>query len=441
LASLTTKQKKHLSFTALIDSMSSFFNRIKDERQSGKCDYSLHDVLMSAFSCMYFQDPSLNEFQKRLQEEQHINNLATLFGVKNIPKNTQLRDILDEIPSEVLSPIFKDFFNRLRRHKHLEDYAIFPNTLLCAIDGTQYHSSKDIHCEQCLRKEHKAGDITYSHAVLQGAIMHPDKKQVLPVMPEAIANTDGTEKQDCESKAAKRFIKNLRQAHPRQGFLIVGDGLMSHQPMIESFIDEGCHFLFVAKPGDHKYLFEWLDDFAELPSCQFVDEKGCTHYYRWKNEVPLHGKENAIKVNFFEYTMQNNNGKVVFKNSLVTDIKISQHNVEQMTRAGRCRWKIENECFNTLKNQGYYIEHNYGHGKKHLSYNMYLLTLLAFYFHQIFELTDDAYQACRKKLGSKRFMWEKFRNVIRFFIMDSWGMLMDFILNQDDYKVSLTKNT
>ncbi|WP_198264664.1 hypothetical protein [sulfur-oxidizing endosymbiont of Gigantopelta aegis] len=105
-----------------------------------------------------------------------------------------------------------------------------------------------------------------------------------------------------------------------------------------------------------------------------------------------------------------------------------------MTQAGRCRWKIENECFNTLKNQGYHIEHNYGHGKKHLSFNMYLLTLLAFYFHQIFELTDGAYQACRKKFGSKKLMWEKFRGVITFFVMDSWEHLMDFLLYRDDYE-------
>jgi len=419
--------------------MSGYFRAVKDHRDQAKCDYSLHDVLMSAFACMYFQDPSLNEFQRHMQEEQHKNNLATLFGVKNIPKNTQLRDILDEIPSKVMTPIFKDFFNRLRRHKHLEAYAILPNTLLCAIDGTQSHSSHDVHCEQCLRKEHKTGEITYSHAVLQGAIMHPDKKQVLPVMPEAIANTDGSKKQDCESNAAKRFIKNLKRAHPRQGFLIVGDGLMSHQPMIETYLKEGAHVLFVAKPGDHKYLFEWLDTYTELPSLECTDKKNYSHHYRWQNKVPLHGDKEAIEVNFFEYSMKNANGKIVYKNSWVTDIKISQQNVEQMTKAGRCRWKIENECFNTLKNQGYHIEHNYGHGKKYLSHNMYLLTLLAFYFHQIFELTDGAYQACRKKLVSKRYMWEKFRSIISFFIMDSWEMVMDFILNRDSYKIHAIK--
>jgi len=321
----------------------------------------------------------------------------------------------------------------------LEGFSIFPNTLLCVIDGTQYHSSHEIHCEHCLRKEHKKGHITYSHAVLQGAIMHPDKKQVLPVMPEAISNTDGTRKQDCESNAAKRFIANLKKSHPRQGFMICGDGLMSHQPMIEEVIQAGMHYLFVAKPGDHKHLFEWINDFDELPSHEYTDDKGNLHSYRWKNKVPLNASEKTVDVNFFEYTTTNIKGKVTFYNSWVTDVTLSLHNIKEMSRAGKCRWKIENECFNTLKNQGYEIKHNYGHGKKHLSYNMYLLTLMAFYLHQVFELTDGAYQACRKKFVSKLSLWEKFRGVMNFFVMDSWEMMMDFLLNENDYEVIATK--
>jgi len=441
LSSLT-KPKKHLSFSALREVLSSYFNSIAEPEHSTKCNYSHHDVLMSAFACMYFQDPSLNEFQRQMEEERHANNLRTLFGVSHIPKNTQLRDRLDTIPSDTLAPIFKELFNRLRRHKHLEDYVIFPNTLLCVIDGTQYHSSKDIHCEQCLHKTHRNGEITYSHAVLQGAIMHPDKKQVLPVMPEAIQNKDGTEKQDCESNAAKRFIAHLKKAHPRQGFAICGDGLMSHQPMIETIKDNGMHYLLVAKPGDHKYLFEWVNEFSDLPSLEVIDDKGRTHQYRWKNSVPLHGDGNAVNVNFLEYHLINAEGKITYRNSWVTDFPVSEHNIIPLVKAGRCRWKIENECFNTLKNQGYYIDHNYGHGKKHLSYNMYLLTLLAFYFHQIFELTDGAYQACRKKLVSKRYMWEVLRGKIREIIFESWEQLMDFVLNRDLYEdVKLSKKS
>jgi len=176
--------------------MAKHFSAIVDNRQQNKCDYSQHDILMSAFACMYFQDPSLLHFQQRLEQNQQRNNLRNIFNVKSIPSNNQLRDVLDEILSEALAPIFKDFYEKLRRHKHLESYAILPNVLMCTIDGTQYHSSTSVSCRCCLTKTHKSGEITYSHSVLQGAIMHPDKKQVIPVMPEAIRNEDGTKKQD-----------------------------------------------------------------------------------------------------------------------------------------------------------------------------------------------------------------------------------------------------
>ena len=312
---------------------------------------------------------------------------------------------------------------------------------MCVIDGTQYHSSKSIHCKGCLQKKHKKDEtVTYSHSVLQGAIMHPDKKQVIPLMPEAITNTDGTKKQDCESKAAKRFIKRLRDDHPRQRFIIGGDGLMSHQPMIETAKEYGMHFLFVAKPGDHKYMFEWLNAFSSLPVVEYTDEKKKVHRFTWKNDVPLHGGNNAIMVNYIEYQQINPSGKVTYKNSWVTDILVTEENIKALARAGRCRWKIENECFNTLKTQGYELEHNYGHGKKHLSVNMYLLTLLAFFFHQIFELTDGVYQACRKYYGSKRQLWENFRSTIRLLIVDDWEHLMDLLLNEKDFEVTAIKN-
>jgi len=85
------------------------------------------------------------------------------------------------------------------------------------------------------------------------------------------------------------------------------------------------------------------------------------------------------------------------------------------------------------------VSHPYG--KKHLSYNMYLLTLLAFYFHQIFELTDGTYQACRTKFGSKRYMWETFRGAIGTILFDDWMNFYDFMLNPDDYEVTVTKKS
>ncbi len=54
-------------------------------------------------------------------------------------------------------------------------------------------------------------------------------------------------------------------------------------------------------------------------------------------------------------------------------------------RTGRCRWKVENETFNTLKNQGYNLEHHYGHGKQHLASVLGMLMILMFLVDQIQE--------------------------------------------------------
>ncbi len=222
--------------------------------------------------------------------------------------------------------------------------------------------------------------------------------------------------------------------------MICGDGLMSNQPMIEETIKGDMHYLFVAKPGNHKYLVEWLSTFEQLPSTEVIDDKGNRHIYTWQNDVPLNGKEKTINMNWFQYQFKNIHGKITKTHRWVTDIKMNEDNVTAMTKAGRCRWKIENECFNTLKNQGYHIEHNYGHGDKSLSYNMYLLTLLAFYFHQIFELTDGVYQACRVSFGSKSHLWENFRASIRMLVVEDWAHLMDLLLNPDNDEVTATKN-
>lgn len=420
-----TTLKKHLGFDSLRQSFSDHILAITDHRQTGRCNHSLHDSLMSSFACMYFQDPSLTEFQRQLEEGQNRNNLRSLFDVQSIPKDSQLRDIVDHVDSENLRPVFVDFFERLRRAKYLEDYQILPKQYICAIDGVYHHSSENIHCEQCLRREHKNGTVTYSHGVLQGAFMHPHKRQVIPVMPEAIANNDGNIKQDCEINAAKRFVKQLKKDHPRLGIIITGDGLFSKTPMIELVQSQGMHFLFVAKPADHQYMMEWIEAFESLPQVVCGDARGRQHRYSYCHDVPLNAGEDAPLVNYIAYELfDTNKDKVTYRNSWVTDMAVNDTTVVALAKGGRCRWKIENECFNTLKNQGYHLSHNFGHGQHNLSHNMYLLTLLAFFFHQIFELSDPAYLLCRRSLVSKIAMWERFRVIINYFIFDCWNDLM-----------------
>ena len=397
--------------------------------------YTMHDCMMSGFAMMFYQDSSLLQFQRRLQQAIHKNNLTTLFTVKSIPKDSQMRSIIDEVQSQELEPIFEDFFKPLQRGKYLESYRVFDKYYIISMDGSGYFSSDKICCPGCLQKK-KKGKVSYEHQIVQGALMHPSKRQVIPLAPEEVSNTDGTQKQDCESNAGKRLLKKIREAHPKLPIIIVGDSLYSKQPFIEELKAKGMRYVLVAKEQDHKILIEWVNEqrqLGEVSRLEAKDERGRVHRYEWINEMPLNGNKETNFVNYFEYWIINDEGKVTYHNSWVTDFKIEQDNVSKLVRIGRCRWKIENEVFNTLKNQGYHIEHNYGHGKKHLSMNFFLLNLLAFFMHQIFELADKLYQQCRKALGSKKELWNNLRSVIRMLIFPDWQTLLRRVLNPDDF--------
>jgi hypothetical protein len=434
------KSKKHLGFGSLRVGLSEVFHELPDSRQQAKTNYSIHDAMMSGFACMFFQDPSLLQFQQRLREERNRDNLQTLFDVKDIPEDTQVREIIDQVDSEQLRPIFKEYFFRLQRGKHLSEFHLLDGLYVCSIDGTQYFQSQRISCPSCLVTNHGNGDVSHSHKVLQAAIMHPDKRQVIPLMPEEISNTDGQIKQDCEINAGKRLIKAIKKDHPRLGLIIVGDDLFSKRPFISEVLSAGMHYIFVAKPTSHIYMMEWIEAYDEIDEMRITDKEGRVHVYEWVNDIPLNGSEHSINVNYFRYRIISEGAggkeKVHYINSWVTDLEITKGNIAILVRGGRCRWKVENECFNTLKNQGYHIEHNYGHGSKNLCFNFFLLTLLAFYFHQIFELTDPLYQACRKKFGSKRHMWETLRSYIKILVFETWEHLLDFALTPLKYSPS-----
>ena len=425
--------KKHLSFTGLRKIIAEHFLKLVDGRKAERIDYQLHDCLMSALAMMFFQDPSVLAFQRRLEEAIERNNLKSVFNIQSIPSDTQLRDVIDPLPTQSLEPIFDALLAPLQRGKHLAEYQLLDDHYLIPIDGSQYFSSQAIHCPHCLTKPGTKGKTRYYHQVLQAAIVHPDKRQVLPLAPEAIANTDGRKKQDCEINAGKRLVKKIRKAHPKLKIIITADGLYSKQPFLDVLKEAGISFILVAKPTDHTVLFQWVHELMGLGGghrLEFKDNKGRRHCYQWVNDVPLNGTPNADQVNFFQYQIISKENKTTYQNSWVTDLKVDANNIVELVKAGRARWKIENETFNTLKNQGYHLEHNFGHGKQNLSNNLLLLNLLAFLVHQILELTDRLYRSVRwKKFTSRKEFWNQLRCTFRILVFRNFEHMLAYILN------------
>ena len=413
--------------------MSGRFNQIKDYRQAGKTDYSIHDCFMSGFAMMFFQDSALIEFQRRMQEKFNQNNLKTMFKVSNLPKDTQFREVLDNAPFSEVKKIFADFFRLLQRGKQLEAFRFMDNRYLVPIDGSGYFSSSKIECAGCLKKKSKKGETRYEHHILQAVIVCPGQKQVIPLAPEPITNKDGGKKQDCEINAGKRILKDIRKTHPKLKIIITADGLYSKQPFIDALKKQRMSYILIAKKMDHKVLFNWVDEFKQMKQMsvlEFKDNKDRLHRYEWYNGLPLNGTADADNINFFEYSLFNK-GKRTYHNTWVTDIEINRSNVKRLAEGGRAKWKIENETFNTLKNQGYHIEHNYGHGKKNLSNTFFMLNLLAFFMHQIFETADLLYQKCRKKFSARKEYWNQIRCTFRIILFDSWKDMMNLILDPE----------
>ncbi len=149
-----------------------------------------------------------------------------------MPSGSGMRKRLDEVDPFNLRGAFKKIFAQLQRGKILEGFRYIENHVLLAIDGTGMFSSKSVHCQHCCEKQHRNGTKTYFHHMLCAALVHPFKKIVIPLMPEAIIKSDGATKNDSERSAGKRFLKNFRREHPHLKTIVVQDGLFSNAPYL-----------------------------------------------------------------------------------------------------------------------------------------------------------------------------------------------------------------
>lgn len=400
------KIREYLSASGLFRLVQAGFEKIQDLRADNQ-KISLVDALMSAFAMFSLKDPSLLAFDERRAKD---GNLKRLYGIETIPCDTQMRTILDEVDPEDIRPLYKDVFRQLQRGKVMEKLVFMEGSYLLSLDGTGYFASKAVHCPSCLeKKSSKTGEIRYAHQLLGGAIVHPDYAEVVPFAPEAIIKQDGKTKNDCERNAAKRFLEKLRQDHPHLALIVIEDGLSSNAPHITELQKYDLHYILGVKEGDHKFLFGYVAKAHQAgQTTEFeCESEGAVHRFRFINQAPLNESNPDLLVNFVEYWEIKPDKTQHF--SWVTDFTVTTANVFQIMRGGRARWKVENETFNTLKNQGYHFEHNFGHGNKNLSVVFASLMMLAFLVDQAQQLACELFQAVLEKEGSRIRLWEHVR--------------------------------
>jgi hypothetical protein len=415
--------RRHLSAPGLLARVRGCFDKIKDGRDSARLEFSLTDTLMSGLAVFGMKYPSLLRFNNDSGDPVVRENLRNLYGVEKTPSDTRMREILDLLDPNAIRPAFKAVFSQLHNGKELQPFRFIDDAYLVSIDGTGFFSSHEVHCENCCIKQSRDGTITYYHQMLGAVVVHPEQKQLIPLVPEPIIKQDGATKNDCERNAAKRLLTALRNDHPFLKITLLADSLFSNGPTIKLAKRLEMGFIFGVKPGDHKSLFAYLGDASSRGAVEALEiiDNDCVHAFRFINNVPLNDTHPDELVNVLEYS-QTSNGRVLTF-SWVTDIHLTQDNVYKIMRGGRSRWRIENETFNTLKNQGYQFEHNFGHGLKNLSTVFAYLMMLAFLIDQTQELSCPVFKELLTKMKSRGRLWERLRSFFLTNVAKSWHFL------------------
>jgi hypothetical protein len=405
-----------------------------DTRKGKNKHYALVDAALGAFAVFFTQSPSFLAYQRDMTARKGQSNAHTLFGLHEIPRDNQIRALLDPVSPALMVPLFHHGLATLEQTQQLAAFRSWQNRLLVVLDGTQYFASQKISCPNCTTQTHSHGTTTYSHRMLTPVMVAPGQDKVIPLPPEFIVPQDGHDKQDCENAAAKRWLRQYAQYYRAYGMTILGDDLYSNHPMCEVLIEEQVPFILVCKPDSHPTLYAQLADRELGKDLHQVTHRHHTaqglaiYTYRYASQLPLRATDDAIAVNWCELMVTTEQGTRLYQNAFVTQEPITKKNVVSMVTAGRTRWKVENENNNTLKTKGYHLEHNFGHGKQHLASLLATFNILAFLLHTLLDLLDAKYRLVRQTLVSRKTFFDDLRALTRYLCFASWAQLLDFML-------------
>lgn len=414
--------------------MSRLFKRLRDKRAENS-SYELLDALKSGFAIYSLKFASLFSFRKRSKAED--SNLNTVYGIKGIPTDNTLRNILDQVDPNKLREGFYDLFKRVRKLGLLKNYRYWRKHLIVSVDGVEHFCSKTINCKHCMKRKHRDGTSSFYHSMLSAAIVHPEKKEVFILDNEPIVKQDGSNKNDCEQNAAQRLFDHLQSLHSKEFMVFVFDALYACAPIIKRLLEiSSWEFIIAVKPDGNKCLFRQFKARDERGQVKWhsLENKEGKHHLGYTNNLALNESNREVRVNMLYYEWTNLKGEVkIF--TWITSINLIKSNVYKVMRMGRSRWKIENETFNTLKNQGYNFEHNFGHGKENLCTVFAFLMMLAFYVDQIQQSSCQYFKKILLELKTRLKLWESIRAVFK--IIPCKNMMQIFFCIADMYQFKL----
>jgi len=428
------KQQPPITFDTLMKTLSDEFAQLPDHRRPN-ASYDLADILRSAFAMFSLKSPSLLAFREQTKAEGQ--NLQAFYRIGSIPSDTQMRAALDPVSPLPLRSLFTKLVATLAQAGVVKSYHYWQGRVIVSIDGVEHFSSTRIHCDHCTTRTRRNGKTSYHHSGLAAVLLHPDHEEVFALDFEAVLKADGARKNDCEGNAAKRLCAALHERYAQLALLLVEDALYANAPHIRQITGYNWKYILNVKPDSHASLdrqFGGRQARGQIKQRRQTDAQGVEHYFAWSNDLCLCDSAVDVKVNYLLYEQIDKRGQIK-RWTWITNLALRAKTVERVMRAGRGRWKIENETFNRLKNQGYHFERNYGHGYLNLATVLALLMLLAFTVDQIQQRCWKLFQQVRAGLRTKAKVWESLRSLFKVLRFRTMTALYSHMAGQYDIQL------
>lgn len=393
------KKEKDRGIVDLMMVMHHFFKELptwidemEDPRHPSYITYQQSDLFYMGLLKNLCGVKTMHAMEEQFNEKNCIEALRILSGNKNLkemPHSDTLNYYLERLSPNCLSELRKKLVKRLIRMKRFQGGKLLGQYWRIILDGTGLFCFKEKHCENCLSQTLTLEDgtkvKTYYHKVLEAKLVLSEKI-VVSLDTEFIENEKEDEaKQDCEMNAAKRLLRRLARDYPRLPVCIQGDSLYEAEPLMEICRGKRWKYLFTHKGTRQKLLdesYEWIrQGNGSTEVCGIGKEQGKGEYVNHVEETA--GKGEAANMFSYTYEVERDGGKREVTFRWLSNIELTERNLEEMIGAARGRWKIENEGFNNQKNGIYEIEHLNSRNSNAMK-NHYLLTQVADIIMQIY---------------------------------------------------------
>ena len=351
------------------------FNGLTDTRNQSYVKYQMKVIFMVRLMGLMCEIKSMQGLTRELNTKESIKNIAQICGLKleEIPHCDTINDVFENIKIEELEEIRKYMINKMIRNKMLDRYKIRDKYYHIIVDGTGLATSRKKYNKNCLvkNKADKNGKEyqEYSTYVLEAKLVVGE--MVFSIGSEFVENEDEkVTKQDCEINAFKRLAKKIKEEYPRLKIIIGADALYASKPIIDICKANGWKYIIRFKEGKIPTLYNEFKTVVERENESNKDN------YEYVTKLDYQEE----KVNIIKYTDKKENSEFVY----MTDLPISDKNIEATIGVGRKRWKIENEGFNIQKNRTFDIGHLYSKNQIAIKAH-YLMIQIAHILRQLLE--------------------------------------------------------